>query len=124
MDSGQTVCTFEVLDDMPVVFGIGDLWDPEKLDEFLFRHDGGTGDESAVLAWQNSGQATLLLADSHGCSLCFLWGIGQNRVGPKEGSDAIRQFVLLTASLMDACSPPLFLREWPFKGVWNSRELL
>ena len=51
VDPGQAVHTFEVLNDVTVVGGSSDLRNAEKADQFVLRHDSGTGAESTVRVW-------------------------------------------------------------------------
>ena len=76
---GQAVVAFEVLDDMPVVCGVADLRDTEKLDQFLFGHDGGTRDESVMPGLQDGCSTKTLFWYVHGSPLAFFPGIDQNQ---------------------------------------------
>jgi hypothetical protein len=51
MNPGQAMHAFEVLDHVSAIRGIADLWDAEKPKQFLFRHDGGTGEEFTRGPW-------------------------------------------------------------------------
>jgi hypothetical protein len=76
---------FEVLDYVSVIHSLADFRDTEEPYQFLFRHNGRTGQEFAVWARQDGRQVGALLHGVHGCSLdIFLPRIDQKRGGLQE----------------------------------------
>jgi hypothetical protein len=48
VNPGQAVLAFEVLNYVSVIFGTADLGDTEEPNQFVLRHDGGTGAKCTV----------------------------------------------------------------------------
>jgi len=63
---GQAMIAFEVFDYIPVVACNADLWDTEKLDQFLFCHDAGARDKLTVWAGYDSCEFSVFLNVVHG----------------------------------------------------------